>query len=481
MPSGVEQRLRSDRVFERLYRRHVDEVYRYALTVLANRADAEDVTQTAFLNAYRAFQAGQRPARPVNWLIAITHNVCRQRFRDAARRPSEVVLDREFAAESDHEEKGFRNENIRRAFSQLTFSQRSALALRELEGRTYREIAEALGITEAAVETLIFRARRAFREQLEGSLSCSEAERVISRQLDGMLARGEKAGLRAHLRACAECASLARRFRAQRVALRGIAIVPLPQSLASFSAGGSGLASGAALGTGLGIKAAALGTAALVAAGVSTEIVRQSPAGSARAAAIADSSSGRPAPRVGEQNRAKPVSVTAAAEIVPVLARGGGDRVRPGAPAGQQGKARHQRTTSRPTRAAAPLTRPPRVLLEPAAGRPAHPVAGSRRSHDPRPATAHEKRGSNGPDRSGKPAKAGNHAEAPGLKAQHSVKEDKPAPSNARAASVVRSPTDLPTPEAGNASKDVLDGPRDPASQASSPHPKPNENAGPKR
>jgi RNA polymerase sigma-70 factor (ECF subfamily) len=132
MPSGVGKRLRSDRVFERLYRRHVDEVYRYAFTVLANRADAEDVTQTAFLNAYRAFQAGQRPARPANWLIAITHNVCRQRFRDAARRPSEVVLDRELVAESDHEEGGpsFGNEDIRRAFSQLTFSQRSALALR---------------------------------------------------------------------------------------------------------------------------------------------------------------------------------------------------------------------------------------------------------------------------------------------------------------------------------------------------------------
>ena len=83
---------RHDRVFERLYRRHVDDVYRYALAVLGNRADAEDVTQTAFLNAYRAFQSGQQPEQPLNWLIAITHNVCRQRFRDAARQPREVVL-----------------------------------------------------------------------------------------------------------------------------------------------------------------------------------------------------------------------------------------------------------------------------------------------------------------------------------------------------------------------------------------------------
>ena len=45
---------RADGAFERLYRRHVREVYRYASAVLGNPADAEDVTQTAFLNAYRA-------------------------------------------------------------------------------------------------------------------------------------------------------------------------------------------------------------------------------------------------------------------------------------------------------------------------------------------------------------------------------------------------------------------------------------------
>src|SRR5213080_5472550 len=84
------QRSRSDRGFERLYRRHVGDVYRYALAVMRNEADAEDVTQTTFMNALRAFQRGERPQKPQNWLIAIAHNVCRQRFRQSARRPSEV-------------------------------------------------------------------------------------------------------------------------------------------------------------------------------------------------------------------------------------------------------------------------------------------------------------------------------------------------------------------------------------------------------
>ena len=88
------QRPRTDRAFERLYRKHVGDVYRYALAVMRNPADAEDVTQTTFLNAYRSYvEKGNRPEKPQNWLIAIAHNVCRQRFRQAQRRPREVAFD----------------------------------------------------------------------------------------------------------------------------------------------------------------------------------------------------------------------------------------------------------------------------------------------------------------------------------------------------------------------------------------------------
>src|ERR671935_2428003 len=86
-----------DRAFESFYREHVAEVYQYALAVLTNPADAEDVTQATFLNAYRAFQNGERPHTPHNWLIKIAHNVCRMRWRQSSRRPLEVPL--EHAAE----------------------------------------------------------------------------------------------------------------------------------------------------------------------------------------------------------------------------------------------------------------------------------------------------------------------------------------------------------------------------------------------
>src|SRR6266513_617264 len=121
--------LARDEAFEKLYRRYVKDVYHYALALLRNPADAEDVTQTTFLNAYRAFQRGEEIRKPQNWLIKIAHNVA----------------------------------GVLRALGRLPFNQRAALVMRELEGRSYTEIADTLGVSVAAVETLIFRARRSLR------------------------------------------------------------------------------------------------------------------------------------------------------------------------------------------------------------------------------------------------------------------------------------------------------------------------------
>jgi RNA polymerase sigma-70 factor (ECF subfamily) len=275
------QRPRSDRAFERMYRRHVGDVYRYALAVMRNPADAEDVTQTTFMNAYRAYvEKGNRPEKPQNWLIAIAHNVCRQRFRQSARRPSEVSFEDDIA-DAVVDDEAPTGEDIRRALSHLAFNQRAALVMRELEGRSYAEISEILGLSTSAVETLIFRARRALREQLEGSLTCGEAEFAISRQLDGRLPRAEKGQLRAHLRECSDCAAFARRQRAQRGALKTLALVPIPTSLTSLFGGG-----GAAVGTGVALKAAAAVTAGLVIGGASYEGVHQVRAHKQKPAAV---------------------------------------------------------------------------------------------------------------------------------------------------------------------------------------------------
>jgi RNA polymerase sigma factor (sigma-70 family) len=201
--------LARDQAFESLYRRYVKDVYQYALALLHNPADAEDVTQTAFLNAYRAYQRGVEIEKPHNWLIKITHNVARTRYAHASRRVKEVPLEDHVAQLAVPEAEQPDLEGVLRALGRLPFNQRAALVMRELEGRTYAEISDTIGVSVSAVETLIFRARKSLRVRAS--------------------------------------------------ALRSLAAVPLPTSLTQFfEAGGGGVlvGGGTVAGTGFLVKAA---------------------------------------------------------------------------------------------------------------------------------------------------------------------------------------------------------------------------------
>src|SRR4051812_44130565 len=154
-----------DRAFERLYRRYARDVYRFVLAVVRNPTEAEDVTQIAFLNAYRAFKRGERPERPRTWLLAIARNAIRSRNRLRLRRPREVPLDEQLLDLPVAAEARETVAEVLEALGDLPVNQREALAMRELEGRSYPEIAETLGVSVSAVESLIFRARRTLRRQ----------------------------------------------------------------------------------------------------------------------------------------------------------------------------------------------------------------------------------------------------------------------------------------------------------------------------
>src|SRR5213592_5019509 len=211
--------LARDEAFEQLYRRYVKDVYHYALALLRNPADAEDVTQTTFLNAYRAFQRGEEIRKPHNWLIKIAHNVARSRYSRTSRRVKEVPLEDHVEQLAVPEDERPNVEGVLRALGRLPFNQRAALVMRELEGRTYSEIADTLGVSVPAVETLIFRGRRSLR-----------------------------------LRASA---------------LRTLSVVPLPSSLSQlFDAGGVVAGGGAVVGSGFLLKAAVAVVAGVVATGV---------------------------------------------------------------------------------------------------------------------------------------------------------------------------------------------------------------------
>jgi RNA polymerase sigma factor (sigma-70 family) len=317
--AATEAGTRAARTLDDLYRRHAGEVYRYAYGVLGNHADAEDVTQTTFVNALRALERGERVRKPGNWLLVIAHNVVRQRWRRELARPTEVELDRDVPS-TPQEDAALPLDELVRALQRIPPAQREALVMRELEGRSYREIADILDLTPSALETLLFRARRSLAEELENVVTCEHAERAMSTGFDGRLSRKERRRLDEHLRDCPQCARLAAVQRRHRTVLRGLAVLPLPLSLAfwkgapSAAAGsvpaiGLGSAAGATaaaatgagtgattggllLGGGMAVKAAAVVAAVGVTAGVSVEGARR----------VADDGAGRRPPAVANDH-----------------------------------------------------------------------------------------------------------------------------------------------------------------------------------
>jgi RNA polymerase sigma factor (sigma-70 family) len=226
--------LARDKAFEQLYRQYVGDVYHYALALLRNPADAEDVTQTTFMNAYRAYRRGEEILKPQNWLIKIAHNVARSRYARTKRRVKEVPLEEHVEQLALPEDERPNVEGVLRALGLLPFNQRAALVMRELEGRSYAEIADTLSVSVAAVETLIFRARRSLRVRA--------------------------------------------------AALKSIAAVPLPSSLTPFFEGSSVVAGG--IGTGVAVKAVVALMAGALATGLGGDHgSRADPAPNSKAAA----------------------------------------------------------------------------------------------------------------------------------------------------------------------------------------------------
>jgi RNA polymerase sigma factor (sigma-70 family) len=254
-----------------LYRRHCGEIYRYALAVLGNHADAEDVTQTTFLNAYRSLEQGVRPRKPANWLLTIASNTIKQRFRQEQVRPRHVELDERTteAARDENEDEGPSVGELLVALSKIPPQQRQAIVLREFEGRSYSEIAEILGVTTSALETLLFRARRSLAEELEHQLTCTDAQLAISRAADGRLGRKERRRLRDHVGECPDCARFASLQQRNRRALKGLMLVPIPLSLTFFK-GIEGTATAATLpaATGAAVAGSAMTTAGATGGGV---------------------------------------------------------------------------------------------------------------------------------------------------------------------------------------------------------------------
>jgi RNA polymerase sigma-70 factor (ECF subfamily) len=160
---------------EALVRAHEQAVYRLALSVLDDPAEADEAAQDSFVAALRALKSYRGEAAFTTWLYAITVNVCRARLR---RRRAWGRLMRTLRAAlrlgsnppADPEAVVIQNEadaDLWNAIAELDEKHRLPVILRYYQGFSIAEIAQRLGISEGTVHSRLFTARERLRAQLK--------------------------------------------------------------------------------------------------------------------------------------------------------------------------------------------------------------------------------------------------------------------------------------------------------------------------
>jgi RNA polymerase sigma-70 factor (ECF subfamily) len=149
---------------EHHYRAHRSQLYGSAIGILRNAHDAEDAIQIALLSAYRALARGDRPLHPRAWLFTIVLNACRRLLKTRAQTATAVGTRDPQAPAPDPDAKT--GAEIMRAVASLSAEQREVFTLRELQGLSYSELSETLGVSPVAAESRLSRARRRLREEL---------------------------------------------------------------------------------------------------------------------------------------------------------------------------------------------------------------------------------------------------------------------------------------------------------------------------
>jgi len=182
-PGGDDHRLVAavrrgdDRAFELLYSRYHARIHAYVVGMVKDHARAEDVTQEVFVSAIRRMRETERPIAFKPWIYEIAKNACIDQFRrtrraqeisleaDEGPAPSDYLVgseptpDAAVAAKQDLD-------NLRGAFIGLSDTHHEILVMRELEGLSYRELADVLGIPIGTVMSRLSRGREALRGEL---------------------------------------------------------------------------------------------------------------------------------------------------------------------------------------------------------------------------------------------------------------------------------------------------------------------------
>ena len=156
--------------FEELVHRHKDRAFRLACKYLGNRQEAEDLAQEAFLKILDSADSYRPTASFRTYLYRVVVNACLDYRKKKRPHFTDSLPVREDHADGPGEamEREARREEVREAIEELPKRQRMALVLQYYEGLSYAEVAEAMDCSESAVDSLLVRAKRKLRRQLDG-------------------------------------------------------------------------------------------------------------------------------------------------------------------------------------------------------------------------------------------------------------------------------------------------------------------------
>jgi RNA polymerase sigma-70 factor (ECF subfamily) len=167
-------------LFEILMRRHNQRVYRVARAVIKDEADAEDVMQQAYINAFTHLNQFQDRSQFSTWLTRITvHEALARRRKRKPEETPEDVMDTLTSPQPDPERQAYAAE-LRRlleaAVDSLPETYRLVFMLRDIEGLSTSETAAGLELGDEAVKTRLHRARAMLRSHIAERIGASTAE-----------------------------------------------------------------------------------------------------------------------------------------------------------------------------------------------------------------------------------------------------------------------------------------------------------------
>lgn len=178
--------------FDRTVLPHLDAAYGLARRLMRNQLDAEDMVQESFLRAFRYF-ASFHGSDARAWVLTIVRNTCFSRLRSNRARQYSTEFDENLLAPDpgapNPEDLAWLNHGgnvVRKAIEKLPENLRTVLMLREIDGMSYKEIADSTGMPAGTVMSSLSRARTRLRRDLIG-LSSGNSSRDLRRAVAAVL------------------------------------------------------------------------------------------------------------------------------------------------------------------------------------------------------------------------------------------------------------------------------------------------------